>query len=134
MGAARAHGIWDGVIPVSQTGFVDPADAKTGDGLSSLPRTKLGKATIWLAAFFVVGFGVNTVVFMPISMAYPDASWRIWFLPAWGITLMASGVAAAITAVLAIVKGKERSWVVWAALAPGIFAILFLLGEFLIPH
>jgi len=119
---------------VSQTGIVDVAGPRTGDGLSSLPRTKLGKATMWLATFFVVGFGVNSVVFMPISMAHPDASWRIWFLPAWGIGLMASGVAAAVTAVLAIVKAKERSWVVWAALAPGVFAILFLLGEFLIPH
>lgn len=112
----------------------DVADAVTGDGLSSLPRTRLGKLTMWLAGFFVIGFGVNSVVFMPISMAYPDASWRIWFLPVWGIALMTAGVAAAVSAVLAIVKSKERSWVVWAALAPGGFAILFLLGEFLIPH
>ncbi len=107
----------------------------TGSGtVRSLPRTRMGRASMWLGAFFVVGFGINTVVFMPISLAFPDASWRIWFLPAWGIVLMASGVAAAITAVLAIVKSKERSWVVWATLAPGAFAILFLLGEFLLPH
>lgn len=119
---------------MAQDGLNDMAGTATSDGLSSLPRTRLGKLTMWLAGFFVIGFGVNSVVFMPISMAYPDASWRIWFLPAWGIVLMTAGVAAAITALLAITRAQERSWVVWAALAPGGFAILFLLGEFLIPH
>lgn len=119
---------------MSQSGSGVATDMASGAGLGSLPRTRLGKVTMWLAGFFVIGFGVNTAVFMPISMAYPDASWRIWFLPAWGITLMTAGVAAAVTAVLAIVRAKERSWVVWAALAPGGFAILFVLGELLMPH
>jgi len=47
---------------------------------------------------------------------------------------MATGVAAGVTALIAALKYRERSWAVLVALLPGGFATLFVLGEFLVPH
>ena len=44
------------------------------------------------------------------------------------------GVGAGICALIAVIWKKERSWMVLAPLLPGLFAIFFILGEFLVPH
>ena len=54
-----------------------------------------------------------------------------------GIPVMLAGVSilsAGITGIISIVKYKERSILVFLALAMGVFALLFILGEFLFPH
>lgn len=45
-----------------------------------------------------------------------------------------SGIAALITGLTSIIKSKEQSILVFAVVVVCLFALLFLLGEFLIPH
>jgi hypothetical protein len=47
---------------------------------------------------------------------------------------MALGVIAGILDLLAILWKRERSWLIWVMLLPGLFAILFAAGEILYPH
>ncbi len=51
-----------------------------------------------------------------------------------GFLTMMLGVAAGILTLLALIWKGERSWLVWLMLLPGLFAILFTLGEILYPH
>ncbi len=50
------------------------------------------------------------------------------------MAIMVVGVQGFIAVILAILWKRERSWLVWLALLPGVFAILFSLGEILGPH
>lgn len=120
---------------VRMTGEVTAVSGRPGPASMSheLPATRTGRAAMWLALAFVIGFGIN----MPLVALFgrsgaPEAIQAI--LPYWGATIMACGVAAAVTALVAAIKFKERSWAVMVALIPGGFAVVFLLGEFLVPH
>jgi len=98
-----------------------------------MPATKVGKTSMWLALAFVLGFALN----MPLVAVFGRSGmpeWLLPFMPSWGILLMATGVAAGVTALIAALKYRERSWAVLVALLPGGFATLFVLGEFLVPH
>lgn len=54
--------------------------------------------------------------------------------PILGVALVATGIGALTTALLALTRDRERSWVVWVGLAYGVLGVLFLLGELLLPH
>lgn len=83
-----------------------------------LPHTRLGLWAVILAALFVVIF---------ISKASE-------FLPLPAMLIMAFGVAAGILTLVALIWKRERSWLLWLSLLPGMFAILFTIGELLYPH
>lgn len=51
-----------------------------------------------------------------------------------GMLTMVLGVIAGILTLTALLARHERSWLVWFMLIPGLFAILFSLGEILVPH
>jgi hypothetical protein len=51
-----------------------------------------------------------------------------------GFLIMVLGITGGILTLIALIWKHERSWVVWLALLPGLFAILFSLGEILYPH
>lgn len=116
----------------------DPTPAAGGPGYpaslpSEMPTTRPGKTSMWLALAFVVGFALN----MPLVGLFgrtgaPD--WLRLVLPAWGVSLMATGVAAGLCSAWAALRFKERSWAVMIAMLPGAFALMFVLGEFLVPH
>lgn len=100
---------------------------------SELPVTLAGRAAMWLALAFSVGFIIN----MPLVAIFgriDTPEWLRLILPAWGVTLMIAGVGAGVTAAYAALRNRERSWGVMIALLPGAFAIMFVLGEFLVPH
>lgn len=100
------------------------------------PQTKIGWWAAWLAAAFVVLWLINTFAFM--STWDSTAPWRLAlnavFLPVYGILMMLCGVAAGVCALAAVIWKRERSWMVLLPLVPGLFAIFFILGEFLVPH
>jgi hypothetical protein len=56
------------------------------------------------------------------------------FLHFSGFLTMTLGVVAGILTLTALVWKGERSWRIWLMLLPGLFAILFALGEILAPH
>jgi hypothetical protein len=82
------------------------------------PRTKLGWWSVGLGALF-------TVLFISVANGFVHFS---------GLLTMILGVVAGILTLGALIFKGERSWLVWLVLLPGIFAILFALGEILFPH
>jgi hypothetical protein len=92
----------------------------------SLPSTRLGWYSVGLAATFVVLFMINAAVLLP---APGVVAWREAFV---GIVLLVCGLGGGIAALIALIRGHERSWLVWLALLPGLL-VLFMIGEFLVP-
>ncbi len=84
----------------------------------AVPHTQLGWWSVALGTLFTALFllVVNRVIHFP------------------GFLTMTLGVGAGIVTLIAIIGKKERSWLVWLMLVPGLFAILFALGEILVPH
>ena len=92
----------------------------------SLPSTRLGWYSVGLAAMFVVLFMINAAVFLPAPGVVP---WREAFV---GFVLLLCAIGGGIAALIALIRGHERSWLVWLALLPGLF-VLFMIGEFVVP-
>ena len=76
-------------------------------------------------------FLINSFVFMPASS---DAAWRHNILPFYGIAMLLCGFAAMVLAIIAVIKERERSWLVILPLLPGLWVLFRLVGEFLFPH
>jgi hypothetical protein len=105
--------------------------ANPGSPFLKRPGTRPGWWAVGLAIAFIVMSIVNSAVFMRLS---EDVSWRQTILPFYGIFMMLCGLAALVVALIAILRNHERSWLVWLTLLPGASALLFILGEFLVPH
>jgi len=95
------------------------------------PSTQLGWWAVGLAIGFIMMNIVNSAVFMRLP---ENVSWRQTILPFYGIFMMLCGIAAFIVGIIAIIRSHERSLLVWLTLLPGTSVLLFVLGEFLIPH
>jgi len=95
------------------------------------PSTRLGWWSIGLGVAFEVLWIINSTVGMHFSALVP---WRQLVLPFYSILMLSCGLAAGILGLIATIKGHERSWLVWLAILPGLFVLLFVLGEFLMPH
>ena len=95
------------------------------------PGTRLGWWAVGLAIVFIVMSIVNSAVFMRLP---EDVSWRQTILPFYGIFMMLCGLATFVVGLIAIIRNRERSWLVWLTLLPGASALVFVLGEFLVPH
>jgi len=110
----------------------DPGgSAPTGNRRKFLarPATRLGRWSVALAAAFVVMFIINAAVFMRL----PEAPWQPSVLPFYGIAMLLCGLAAGVTAALAVVRQGERSWLVWLPLLPCLFVLFLVVGEFVGP-
>jgi len=117
----------DSGLPVS----VPTSDKPLRRRILGRPSTRLGWWSVGLAATFVVLFIINSTVFMPSTV---DAPWRQVVLPFYGIIMMLCGFAAGVVGLIAVIQKHERSWLVWLTILPGLFVLLFVLGEFLAPH
>ena len=82
------------------------------------PHTKLGWWAVGLSLLF-------TVLVVAVINELLNFS---------GFLTITLGVIAGIIALVALIWKRERSWLVWIMLIPGLFAILFSLGEILYPH
>lgn len=102
-------------------------------GPSSLPVTRLGRISMWMAVAFVAMFTVNNA-FVGMFGRSDSPDWVRTVMIGWGIFLMSFGFAAGVIGLVAILKHKERSWAVWLSLLPLITVVTFLLGEVLVPH
>jgi len=95
------------------------------------PSTPLGWWSIGLGATFVVLFMINATVFMPSTVVVP---WRQTILPYYGIFMLLCGLASGIVGLIALVRRRERSWLVWLTVLPALWVLFMVLGEFLVPH
>ena len=93
------------------------------------PATRLGWWSVALAAAFVGMFIINAAVFMRL----PEAPWQPIVGPFYGIAMLTCGLAAGVTAALAVVRQGERSWLVFLPLLPALFVLFLVVGEFLGP-
>ena len=103
---------------------------KTNSAQSMLqPQTQLGWWSIGLMSVCVVMFLINSLVFMP-----SDATWKLTFLPIYGVLMLLSGLSAGVVGLVAIVRQHVHSWLAWLAMLFGLWALFMVLGEFLLPH
>jgi len=77
-------------------------------------------------AWWAVGLGI---LFMALFVSVTTR-----FLHFSGFLTITLGVIAGIFTLLALIWKGERSWLLWLMLMPGLFAIVFALGEILYPH
>lgn len=102
--------------------------------MNSLPKTKLGRWTLWLIIIFVLLLATGMFV---VTFLGQTGGKTIFDNPLISVPMLGAG-AAAITALLigavAIIKEKERSAFVFIATLIGLLVLIFILGEFLFPH
>ncbi|KXK10863.1 MAG: hypothetical protein UZ14_CFX002003070 [Chloroflexi bacterium OLB14] len=95
------------------------------------PHTKLGYWSIGLAlTFLFLLFFVRESVqdFMVSTITNPL---RRNLMLHYDFFTMLCGLASGIVGGIAIIKQKERSWLVWLALLPTLFILLIFIAEFL---
>lgn len=82
------------------------------------PGTRLGWWAVALGVIF-------TALFLLVSNDIVHFSGRL---------TISLGIVAGIFTLIALIWKHERSWLLWLVLLPGLFAIVFGLGEILSPH
>ncbi len=97
--------------------------------MTILPKTRLGKWSFWLAIVFVVLMIAPWFLSRIISETI-----GIPFGFSFGILSILSGIAALVTGIISTLKQKERSILVFLAIVIGFFALVFIIGEFVVPH
>ncbi len=100
-----------------------------------LPSTRLGRIACWLAVAFVAFFIANQALiglWDATSMSPWGAARGV--LIAWGILGLSTGLVAGVLALVAVLRRRERGVAVFLAMVPGLFVLLFVLGELLFPH
>ena len=112
-----------------------------------IPKTKIGKISFWLViSGFILIIILNVISGLMQANDYcdengvcysnlPDGSWIIIFtriIPA----LLAMGciIIAGITSFISIIKYKDYAILLFLSALLGIMGIIFVLGEFLVPH
>ena len=105
-----------------------------------MPKTVLGKWSIVLIVvmplLFIIGMSLTNTLYESVPSGdtiLQDISGR----PALALTMlsgMASGISAFILGLVAIVRQKERVFLVYVSTTIGALLILFLLGEVIFPH
>jgi hypothetical protein len=93
------------------------------------PGTRLGWWAWGLAVLFFILMMFNGLVLMRMP---ENAALNAFVLPFYGIIMLACGIAAGVVGLLAMIKGHERSILVWFPVIFGLFVLLLLLGEFLL--
>ena len=113
----------DSELPVN----VQPTGQPLRRRILGWPSTRLGWWSVGLAATFVALFIINVAV---ISSTL-ETLWRQTLLPYYVIFMLSCSLAAGIAGLLAVIRQRERSWLVWLAILTGLFVIVIVLGEFL---
>ena len=91
------------------------------------PATRLGRWSVALAAAFAVMFIINNEA---VFMRLPEAPQELIVGPLSGIAMLLCGLAAGVTAAIAVVRKGERSWLVWLSLVPCLYVLFLVVGEF----
>ena len=103
--------------------------------ITILPKSSLGRWSVGLAAAFILLF-----VLLQTFYAYVHRNPVPNPAPPSPVILMGvvadyiSGIGSFVTGLISIIKSKERSILVFLVVAVCFFALIWLLGEVLIPH
>lgn len=95
----------------------------------ALPRTRAGWIAVALTATFATCYGgaITLIAARGVNDANP-------WLTIFAFTGLGSAVGAGISAIVAIVRQGERGLLIVLPALLGVIALVFLLGEFLVPH
>lgn len=105
--------------------------SQTESSFLRLPSTKAGWWAVGLAVTYA-GMGIINTVFLMDETG--DAPWRQTILPYYGLLMVAFGLSAGVVALYAVIRSRERSWLVWLTIVQWVFTLALLVGEFLIAH
>lgn len=106
---------------------------------TTAPQSRAGR----LAQSFMIAFGLlfvlnqltvallNDLRESPVGQLASQLPVAVWMVVGFG--MLGVGIAASISAGIAVIRHGERSWVLWVALLPGLFVVFLLVGEFFIP-
>jgi hypothetical protein len=97
-----------------------------------LPTTTLGK---WSIGLVIVAFLCFAVFVVEIALGFRGGDTWTWDWPT--IPMLLAGVfvfSGMVTGLIGIIKNRERSVLVFLATAIGLFFLMLVLGEFLVPH
>jgi hypothetical protein len=98
-----------------------------------LPRTRLGKWSLWL----VIAFFVLFIAFQ-ILVAFGERGGDTFFSNLrLSLLILPAGVAAIagfFTGIIGIIKSKDYAVLVFVTTAIGFLILLFVAGELLVPH
>jgi hypothetical protein len=98
------------------------------------PATRLGQWAAGLLILFLVLWIINSALVMRFGQDPASEGWTSTYLPYYGIFMLLCGLASGVVGLIAVIRKRERSWMVLLAILPGALMVFFLLGEFLIPH
>lgn len=98
-----------------------PAPAST---FWQYPVTPLGWRAVGLTAAFSLMFVLYSSVFSRLAQDAEDGWWVQAALPLYLVLVMVCGLAAGATGLTALVRKKERAWLVWFSLLPALFLLL----------
>jgi cytochrome bd-type quinol oxidase subunit 2 len=98
-----------------------------------IPRTRLGKWSIWLIIAVIVLF----IIFQLLVASGQRGGATFFSNIALSVPMLIaglSGISAFFTGIIGIIKSKERSILTFIATIIGFFILFFVLGELLVPH
>ena len=101
---------------------------------SFLPKTKLGKWSVGLIIIFFLLIILGNFI---VKVQGPRDDQTFFDNPILSIPVLFAGFAgilAFFTGIVATLKLKERSIIVFVATTFGLFILFFVLGEILVPH
>jgi cytochrome bd-type quinol oxidase subunit 2 len=98
-----------------------------------IPKTRLGKWSVWLIVTFILLF----VVFQLLVASGQRGGATFFSNLALSVPMLIaaiSGISAFFTGIITIIKSRERSVLVFIATIAGFFILFFVSGELLVPH
>lgn len=98
-----------------------------------MPRTTLGKWSVGLIGFFCLSL-ITLILLAASGQRGGETLFSNPLLAAAGISAASAGTAAFIIGMASILWRKERSALVFIAVAIGLYATLSWIGEILFPH
>jgi predicted Abi (CAAX) family protease len=97
-----------------------------------LPKTALGKWSIYLAVSFIVLF-VLLIVLVTTGQEGGETFFSNLLLAIPGLLALVSGIAGFFTGIIGIIFLKERAVLVFVSTAVGLLIVAFMLGDILFP-
>lgn len=93
------------------------------------PESRVGRRAVTLAGLSVAGI-VLLVLSFALGLVEPADSYTdSWAQLVWGVGIWACAVAALVTGLVAIVRHRERSWMVVLATGLGLLPLALLISE-----
>ena len=101
--------------------------------INFIPKTRLGKWSIWLIIVFILLF-IMFQILVASGQRGGDTFFSNLALSVPMLIAGISGILAFFTGIIGIIKSKDRSVLVFIATVIGFFILFFVLGELLFPH